>query len=143
MGQHHDKIQHCSPAKRAMTPTNRLCCWRKPLLYTRFTPARLVHCILTLECQWHCSAAYHLRVGISAADRQQDLSNGHAGTQALRLAKGTTHAGLEPISSSTRKHLVDTQDMEGVHPDSQMEGILSSVFDHVLVGSNTGCFQGF
>lgn len=82
-------------------------------------------------------------MGVSAADGQQNLSNGHAGTQALRLAKGTTHACLKSISSSTRKHLVDTQDMEGVHPDSQVEGILSSILDHVLVGSNTGCFQGF
>lgn len=87
--------------------------------------------------------AYHLRVGISAADGQQNLSNGHTSTQALGLAKGTTHACLEPISSSTGKHLVDPQDMEWVHPNPQMEGILSSVLDHVLVGSNTGCLQGF
>lgn len=88
-------------------------------------------------------SAYHLRVGVSAADGQQNLPNGHTGTQALGLAKGTTHACLEPISSSTGKHLVDTQDVEGVHPDPQVESILSSVLDHVLVGSNTGCLQGF
>lgn len=88
-------------------------------------------------------AAYHLGVGVSAADRQQDLSNGHTGTQSLWLAKGSTHACLKPISSSAGKHLVDTQDVEGMHPDPQVEGILSSILDHVLVSSDTCCFQSF
>lgn len=78
---------------------------------------------------------------VSAADGEQNLSNGHTGTQTLGLSKGTTHACLKPISSSTGKHLVDSQHMEGVHPDPQVERILSSVLHHVLVGCDTSCLQ--
>jgi hypothetical protein len=55
----------------------------------------------------------------------------------LRLAESTAHPSLEPIRSSARKHLVDTQHVEGVDADAQVEGVLSGVLGHVLVSSHT------
>ena len=78
---------------------------------------------------------------VFAADGQQNLSNSHSCTQALGLSKCSTHASLKPISSSTGKHLVDPQNMEGVHANPQMESVLASMLNHVLVGSNTCCLQ--
>ena len=108
---------------------------------------------------------------VLAADGQEDLADLHSGASASGPAKGSTHALLKPISSSARKHLVDTQDVEGVHAHAQVEGILAGKLDlngssmrgggshslfleidrscdtfhqlahHVLVGSDTGSLQ--
>ena len=43
-----------------------------------------------------------------------------------------------PISSSTRQHLVDPDDMEGVYTDPQMERILARSLGNVLVGADAG-----
>ncbi|MDG2861147.1 hypothetical protein P7M27_26230, partial [Vibrio parahaemolyticus] len=83
-----------------------------------------------------------MAVAVLAADRKKDLSNSHSSTSTLWLSKSTSHSSLEPISTSTRKHLVDPKNMEWVHPDSQVESILSSKFGHVLVASNASSFQG-
>jgi hypothetical protein len=48
-----------------------------------------------------------------------------------------------PISTSARQHLVDTDDMEGVGADTKMERILAGCLGDVLVGANTGGFEGF
>lgn len=74
--------------------------------------------------------AYCRSVGVLAADGEQDLADGHPGTDALRLAKSTTHACLEPISTSAGKHLVDAQHVEGVDADAQVECVLACV--HLL-----------
>mmetsp|Transcript_4923 Transcript_4923/g.8534 ORF Transcript_4923/g.8534 Transcript_4923/m.8534 type:complete len:233 (-) Transcript_4923:111-809(-) len=78
---------------------------------------------------------------VLATNGKEDLSNAHASADTLGLSEGTTHTGLEPISSSARKHLVDTQHVEGVHADAQMEGLLSGVLGHELVARNTGCLH--
>jgi len=83
----------------------------------------------------------HSSVVVLAADGQEDLADLHSGASASGPAKGSTHALLKPISSSARKHLVDTQDVEGVHAHAQVEGILAGKLDHVLVGSDTGSLQ--
>merc|ERR1719313_2216311 len=51
------------------------------------------------------------------------------------------HTGLQAISTSARKHLVDTQDLEWVWAHADVEKILSSIGHHVLIGSNTCCLQ--
>lgn len=56
-------------------------------------------------------------VVVLATNREEDLPNGDTGTCTLRLTESTPHSSLEPISPSTRKHLVDTKHMEWVHPD--------------------------
>ena len=78
---------------------------------------------------------------VLASNRKEYLTNVHPSTGALRLAKGTPHSSLEPISPSTRKHLVDTKDMEGVNPDPKVEGILSCRLGHVLVAGNAGSLE--
>lgn len=76
-----------------------------------------------------------------APHRKEDLANGNTGTDSLRLPESTPHTSLEPISPSTRKHLVDTEHMERVNPDPEVEGILSCMLGHVLVASNTGSLK--
>ena len=50
-------------------------------------------------------------------------------------------AHLKPISSSAGKHLVDAENVEGVHAHAQVEGVLARILGHVLVGSNAGRLQ--
>lgn len=75
-------------------------------------------------------------------DRHDGLSNVHASDLALWLTKGTTHTGLEPISSGARQHLVDTEDVVGVDADTNVKSFLSNVLGKVLVGANAGSFKG-
>ena len=82
-----------------------------------------------------------LAVAVLTAHRKEDLTNAYSCTYPLWLAKSTPHPSLEPISPSTWEHLVDPQNMEWVHPHSQMECILTSKFGHVLVAGNSSCFQ--
>ena len=49
----------------------------------------------------------------ACGDGHYDLANVDPGHCALGLSKGTTHTCLEPISSSTEQHLIDTDDMMG------------------------------
>lgn len=74
---------------------------------------------------------------VLATHGQEHLSNGNTSAHSLWLAESAPHTRLEPISSGARKHLVDTEHVEGVHTDTQMERILSGVLGHILVASNT------
>jgi hypothetical protein len=80
-------------------------------------------------------------IAVLATHRKEDLANSNPSTSSLGLAKRTPHSSLEPISPGTRKHLVDTEHMEWVNPDPEVEGILSSRLGHVLVASNTGSLK--
>lgn len=60
------------------------------------------------------------------------------------VPSGFPNAPLIPvwsISSSTWKHLVDTQDMERVHSHPKMESILASILCHVLVACNASSLK--
>ena len=59
------------------------------------------------------------------------------------LAKqGGALARHVPISSSARKHLVDTQHMERVHADAHVERVLTALLGDVLVARNAGSLEG-
>ena len=47
-----------------------------------------------------------------------------------------------PISSGTGQHFVDTEDVEGVNPDPDVERILAAVLDEILVAADTASLQG-
>jgi hypothetical protein len=79
--------------------------------------------------------------GVTAADRQENLANVDTGDSAVGLTPGTTHTGLQSIGTSARQHLVDTDDVVRVGTDTQVEGVLATRLDHVLVGANTGSFK--
>ena len=81
-------------------------------------------------------------VGVTGADGQNDLTDVHTGNSTVGLAKGTTHTGLQSIGTGARQHLVDTDDMVGVGADAEVETFLSGNLDEVLVGANTGGFEG-
>jgi len=82
-------------------------------------------------------------VNITGTNREQDLTNVHTSNGAVGLAKGTTHTGLETIGSGARQHLVDTDDVEWVCTDTQVETFFAGDFDEVLVSANTGSFKSF
>ncbi|GIX63528.1 molecular chaperone, putative [Babesia caballi] len=65
-------------------------------------------------------------------DGHEDLSDVHTGDDAGGLSEGAPHSGLEPVRTGTRKHLVDAQHVEGVHPDPDVEGFFTSGLDHEL-----------
>lgn len=70
-------------------------------------------------------------VGVTCADGQEDLADVHTGDGAIGLTEGTAHTGLETIGSGTGQHLVDTDDVEGVGADTEVETFLSSGLDEV------------
>ena len=78
---------------------------------------------------------------VLAAHRKENLANVHPSTGTLGLAEGTPHSSLEPISPSARKHLVDTEHMEGMNSDPEVESILPCRLGHVLVACNTGSLK--
>ena len=69
---------------------------------------------------------------VVSPDRHQGLSDLDTSDGSLGFAKGASHSGLEPIGTSARQHFVDTQDMERMDTDPDVELILSGVLDHVL-----------
>jgi len=82
-------------------------------------------------------------VRVLATNGQEDLANVDTSDGSVRFAPGTSHTGLQSISTSTRQHLVDTDDVEGVDSDSQMESILSGGLGDVLVCADTSSFKSF
>merc|ERR1719348_2460741 len=84
----------------------------------------------------HCSSF----IVVFTTNRHQRLSDVNASNGSLRFPVSTSHARLEPISSSTRQHFVDAYDVERMHTDSDMELVLTGVLRHVLVAANTSSF---
>ena len=100
-------------------------------------------------------------MGISGSDRQKNLANVDTGDGAIGLAPSTSHTSLKSIGAGTGQHLVDTDDVVRMSSDSEMETFFagnldkvpSILLDHrrhfvrifvdVLVGANTGSFEGF
>lgn len=77
------------------------------------------------------------------ADRHDHLTNSNTGHGAQGFTESTPHPCLEPVSPSAGQHLVDTDDMEGVQTDPDVETVFSTSLHHVLVGTDTGCLQSF
>jgi len=50
---------------------------------------------------------------------------------------------LQSVGSGTGQHLVDADDVVRVGSHPQVEAFFSGDFDEVLVGADTGCFEGF
>lgn len=82
----------------------------------------------------------HTRV--TSANAHENLTNVDTGDSAVGLAPGTTHTSLQSIGTGARQHLVDTDDVEGVSTDTEVETFLSGVLDEVLVGADTGGLEG-
>ena len=59
------------------------------------------------------------------------------------LAPSASHTLLEPIRPSTRKHLVDSDDVERVDPHAEMESLFAGSLDDVLVCADTGGLESF
>ena len=47
-----------------------------------------------------------------------------------------------PISACAGQHLVDTEDVVRVYPDTEMESVLAGGLGHVLVRANAGGLEG-
>lgn len=80
-------------------------------------------------------------VAVTGADREQDLANVDTGNGVVGLTVSTTHTGLEPIGTSARKHLVDTDNVEGVDTHTKVERVLTRGLGDVLVGTDTGSLE--
>jgi hypothetical protein len=80
--------------------------------------------------------------GVTSADAHDDLANVDTGNSAIGLAPGTSHPRLQTIGTGARQHLVDADDMVRVGPDTEVETFLASNLDQVLVGTDTGSFEG-
>ncbi len=74
---------------------------------------------------------------ITRAHRKQNLADVDTSDEAVGLAEGTTHAGLETIGSGARQHLVDADDVVGVGADAEVETFLSGGLDEVPFDTHT------
>merc|ERR1719452_350220 len=79
---------------------------------------------------------------VMAPNRYEYLTNLNPGSCAMSLAKSSSHPSLQPVSPSTRQHLVDAQHHEGVHADPDVELVLAAVLHEVLVAADAGSLQG-
>ena len=82
-----------------------------------------------------------LDVVVSASNGNQRLSNIDTRAKSIGLSVRVAHTRLKPIGSSTRQHLVDTQNVERVDAHAQVVRLFSRRLLHVLVGRNTGSLQ--
>lgn len=82
-----------------------------------------------------------IRTRVTGTDAHDDLANVDTGNSTVGLTPGTTHTSLQSIGTGARQHLVDTDDVEGVGADAEVERFLTTVLDEVLVGANTGGFE--
>ena len=75
------------------------------------------------------------------SDGHEDLSNVDSCGFTESLSEGTSHTLLKSIGSSTRKHLVNSNNVPGVDSHSHVEVLSSALVLHVLVASNSGCLE--
>merc|ERR1711955_42958 len=78
---------------------------------------------------------------IRAPHRDKDLSDPYTGCSSVSFAVSSSHSSLKPISSSARQHFVDAQDVEGMDPHPNMEGIFTAVLDEVFVAADPRSFK--
>ena len=82
-------------------------------------------------------------VGVFGSTRENNLTNVNSGSQTVRFTPSTSHTLLQSIGTGTRQHFVDSQNMEWMDSDSQMESISPNGFGDVFVSTNTSSFQSF
>ncbi|GMR32693.1 hypothetical protein PMAYCL1PPCAC_02887 [Pristionchus mayeri] len=70
-----------------------------------------------------------LDVLLPQANGEEEISDVDTCDKSVGLSVSSTHTGLKTISTGTRKHLVDTDDVVRVLSDTHVEGILSAVLD--------------
>ena len=80
--------------------------------------------------------------GVTSPDAHENLADVDTGDNAVGLAEGATHTGLQSIGTGARQHLIDADDVEGVGADAQVEALLAGVLDEVLVGADAGGLEG-
>lgn len=80
-------------------------------------------------------------VGVLGSGGHEDLTDSDSSGQTVRLTPGVSHTLLQSISTGTRQHLVDSQDVEWVDSHSQVERISTGNLGDVLVGTDTSGFQ--
>jgi len=68
---------------------------------------------------------------ITSADTQDNLTDVNTGNGSVWLSPSTTHSSLQSIGTSARQHLVDTDNVEWVSTDTEMETFLSGDLDEV------------
>merc|ERR1719199_1302917 len=78
-----------------------------------------------------------------APDGHQNLTNSDSCGFTETFTEGTSHSLLEPICTSARKHLVNSNDVPWVNSDSHVEVISTNVYLHVLVTSNSRSLKSF
>jgi len=81
-------------------------------------------------------------VNLLAADGDENLSDANTSDDTVGLSVSATHTGLETIRTGARQHLVDTEHVEGVSTHTHVERLLTGLSNEVLVGGDTGGFQG-
>ena len=82
-----------------------------------------------------------LRVSQQLMTNQELYAHVDSGDGTVRLSPSTSHTLLQPIGTGARQHFVDSDDVEGVHSDSHVEGLLSGGLHDVLVGANSGSLE--
>ena len=82
-------------------------------------------------------------MGVLGTDREQNLTNVDAGSDANRFTVRVAHTGTQTIGSGTTQHLIGAQDVEGMGANANVVVVFSNVLGQVLVDGDTASLQGF
>ena len=78
----------------------------------------------------------------SGSDGNQRVTDFDTACLGVGLAVSLSHTLLESIGTGAREHLVDADGVPRVRADAHVECFSTCLGLHVLVGSNTGSFEG-
>ena len=72
---------------------------------------------------------------------KQRLYDFDTGALLMGITNGSSHISQEPSGTGTGQHFINTGKIPRVHRAFKIKSIFTCLFDHVLVGGDTGCFQ--
>eukprot|EP01084_Bolivina_argentea_P163957 285149_1 len=81
------------------------------------------------------------QIAVLCAKGEDRLADFHSRNGTACLTESVTHTGLKTISTGTRKHFIDTEDVVGVETHAHVKRVLAGGGGHVLVDGNTASLQ--
>lgn len=81
-------------------------------------------------------------IGVLSADRNQNLPNADASSNANGFSVTVSHSTGQPIGSSAGKHLIGPKNVEGVGPHPDVVTVLTDGLGKMLVDGYTSGLEG-
>lgn len=82
-----------------------------------------------------------LYVSVAGADVDDLLPDVDPRCTAVRLTETVPHSHLKTIGTCTGQHFVDSEDVDRLRADAEVEEVLSDVLNHIFVRGDTRGFE--